>query len=393
MGPSLWQRVSRRAALTALSVGTAVLTQARPAFSSDVDIPETPPRRARRRRRRPVDLERGWEEREGDLLLRRTQRQHRVRLVSGEEVAFELQTVDLHHFPGWTDSNSPAFWRDGRMVMFNSAEEPVRSAGTSLETLADPVGVWCTPCTRPGGRWIEAVWPDPETGVLYGWYHYEPGDLACQTAPLIGAAISRDGGLTWRDQGVVLENGYGIDCGFQNGFFVGGNGDFHVIPDREQGYFYFLFSNYAGPVGEQGVGIARGPFHLRGQPGTVNKYYRGEWNEPGRGGKVTPLLRSTTGWQGPHVEAFWGPSVHWNEHLQRYVAVLNHTDGREWAQEGIYMMISPELIRWTEPWKILEANEWYPELVGVFPGGTDTRAGQTARLYVGGVSAYELVFM
>ena len=100
----MWPRVSRRTALTALGAGTAALTQARPAFSSDIDIPETPPRRARRRRRRPEDLEEGWEQREGDLLLRRTQRQHRVRLVSGAEVAFELQTVDLHHFPGWTDS-------------------------------------------------------------------------------------------------------------------------------------------------------------------------------------------------------------------------------------------------------------------------------------------------
>jgi hypothetical protein len=125
----------------------------------------------------------------------------------------------------------------------------------------------------------------------------------------------------------------------------------------------------------------------------VNKYYRGEWNEPGRGGKVTPIFRSSTGWKGPHIEAFWGPSVHWNEHLRRYVGVLNHTDGREWAQEGIYMTFSPDLLRWTEPQKVLDANEWYPQMVGVFPGGTDTRAGQTARLYVGGVSAYELVFV
>ena len=51
----------------------------------------------------------------------------------------------------------------------------------------------------------------------------------------------------------MLENGYSIDCTAQNGFFVGGNGDFHVLPDAENGYFYFLFSNYAGPVTEQGI--------------------------------------------------------------------------------------------------------------------------------------------
>jgi hypothetical protein len=351
-------------------------------------------RRARRRhQRRPSDLIAGWRRKLGEIDLRRLRPRHQATLLTGAEVAFELRAADQHHFPGWTDSNSPAYWRDGRLVLFNSAERPVRSTGSSLEALSDPVDVVCFPCDRLGGRWIEAVWPDPSSGILYGWYHFEPGDLECLTAPIIGAAISRDGGLTWQDQGAVLENGYPIDCDYENGFFVGGNGDFHVIPDREEGYFYFLFSNYAGPVDEQGIGIARGRFADRGQPGTVSKYFRGEWREPGLGGRVTPLFRSTTGWKGPHVEAFWGPSVHWNEHVRRYVALLNHTDGREWAQEGIYVTFSPDLLRWTPPQKVLEANEWYPQVVGLFPGGTDSRSGQTARLYVGGVSEFELFFL
>jgi hypothetical protein len=86
--------------------------------------------------------------------------------------------------------------------------------------------------------------------------------------------------------------------------------------------------------------------------------------------------------------------VHWNDHLhQRYVALLNHADGREWQQEGISLTISPDLLRWSTPQKILDADEWYPQVMGLFPGGTDTRSGQTARLYVGGVSAFELVIV
>src|SRR5687768_13988423 len=113
-------RLARRAALATLAGGIPALSAlpARPALGADADLPETPPRRARRRRRRPPDLEEGWEEREGDLTLRRTRPRYSTRLVSGAEVAYELRTVDLHHFPGWTDSNSPAFWRDGRMVLF-----------------------------------------------------------------------------------------------------------------------------------------------------------------------------------------------------------------------------------------------------------------------------------
>jgi hypothetical protein len=156
------------------------------------------------------------------MTLRRLRPGSRAKLPSGAEVAFEIHEAALHHFPGWVDSNSPAFWRRDQLVLFNSAQQPVRSSGPSLEALGDPVDVSCLPCDRSGGRWIEAVWPDPSTGIVYGWYHFEPGDLACLTAPIIGAAISRDGGMTWIDQGPVLENGYPIDCDYLNGFFVGG---------------------------------------------------------------------------------------------------------------------------------------------------------------------------
>ena len=312
--------------------------------------------------------------------------------LAGADLGFTLREVPHARLPGQVDSNSPAFWDDGRLVLFSSAEQPVRSSGPSLDALANPVDVTCLGCERPGGRWLEAVWKDPASGVLFGWYHFEPSDLPCQTAPIIGAAISADGGLTWQDQGPVLESGYPIDCTYGNGFFVGGNGDFHVIPDQEHGYFYFLFTNYAGPIGEQGIGIARSAFADRGQPGTVFKHYRGAWTEPGLGGRVTPLFPTATGWKGPHVEAFWGPSVHWNDHLQAYVALLNHTAGRDWEQEGVYIAFSPDLLRWSAPHKLLNSEAWYPQVIGVGPEGTDTRAGQTARIYVGGVSTLALEF-
>jgi hypothetical protein len=389
-------RPSRRTLLASVAAsvpaaGAAAFLSER-AFGLDLLPPYASPRR-RRHERRPSDLARAWAQKLRGITLRRLRPRHQATLLSGVDVAFELRSVEPHHFPGWTDSNSPAFWQDGRLVLFNSAEQPVRSVGTSLETLGDPVDVWCTPCDRPGGRWLEAVWPDPSSGTLYGWYHFEPADLACLTAPVIGAATSRDGGLTWTDQGVVLQNPHPIDCAHQNGYFAGGNGDFHVIPDREERYFYFLYSNYAGPAAEQGVCLARSPFAERGQPGTVRKLFRGAFDQPGLGGRATPVFPSSTGWAGPHVESFWGPSVHWNEHLQRYVALINHTHGSEWEQEGVYIAFSPDLQRWTAPQKFLESNVWYPQLIGLFPGGTDTRAGQTSRLYVSGASEYELVFI
>ena len=63
---------------------------------------------------------------------------------------------------------------------------------------------------------MESIWHDPSTDYLYGWYHHEPEDLPCFTAPLIGAAISYDYGATWIDHGTVLEDPYDVDCGYKN---------------------------------------------------------------------------------------------------------------------------------------------------------------------------------
>jgi len=315
-----------------------------------------------------------------------------VDIGAGETVGFRLVATEPVHFPGPVDSNSPAFWAGEELIVFNSFYRPLRATGSSVEKLGEAVEVRCSGCVRGGGRWLEAVWKDESAGILYGWYHFEPDDLACQTAPIIGAAISRDNGLSWQDQGTMLEAGSPIDCTYDNGFFVGGHGDFSVILDADHQYFYFLFSNYAGPLDQQGVGIARSPFAARGQPGTAVKYYRGSWSEPGMGGKTTALFASGTGWKGPYVEAYWGPSVHWNPYMERYVTLLNHTAGFNWHQEGVYVTFSSDLLTWTPPRKLMDANAWYPQVIGLGPEGTDKQAGRMARIYVGGISQYAIEF-
>lgn len=304
---------------------------------------------------------------------------------AGEGVVYELREAPLQAMPGDVDSNSPAFWDGDRLFVFNSAYFPVRSDGPRLSALSEPVVVRGVG-HRPGGWWLEAVWKDRSTGMLYGWYHMEPEDLACLTAPIIGAAISEDNGLTWSDMGSVIENRYPIDCDTSGEFFAGGNGDFTVVLDPEQQYFSFLYSNYAGPMAEQGIAIARGAFAGRGQPGTVFKYFQGSWDEPGLGGRVTPLLPTATGWRAPHVEAFWGPSVHWNQYLRACVALLNRVEGTDWRQRGVYLAVSGDLVHWSVPQKILETEGWYPQVLGPLPSGTDGLAGSRARIYVHGTS-------
>lgn len=304
---------------------------------------------------------------------------------AGERIEYALREARLLTMPGEVDSNSPAFWDGDRFFVFTSAYFPVRSVGPRLDALSEPREVRGVG-HRPGGWWLEAVWKDPSSGLLYGWYHLEPEDLACLTAPVIGAATSTDNGLTWTDLGPVIENQYPLDCETPSAFFAGGNGDFSVVLDPQQQYFYFLFTNYAGPLAEQGVAVARSAFADRGQPGTLFKYFAGAWDEPGLGGRVTPIFPTTTGWHAPHVEAFWGPSVHWNVDLQLYVVLLNRVEGTDWQQRGRVPGREWRSGALERTQKLLDSEGWYPQVMGPLPGGTHRVAGSVARLFIHGTS-------
>jgi hypothetical protein len=238
-----------------------------------------------------------------------------------------------------------------------------------------------------------------DDGTVFAWYHQEVG-TACGSSlvvPRIGAAVSFDGGRTFADLGIILSSSDPADCSSQNGYFAGGHGDFSVVPDRERGYFYFMFTNYAGPLESQGVVVARMAAAARHQPlGSVWKYYNGSWDEAGVGGHVTPIFPARATWQQADTDSFWGPSVHWNTHLQKYVALLNRSCCESgFPQEGIYISFSGDLSdpsAWSEPRKIVKGGWWYPQVLGLGPGETDSLAGRFARLYIYGESAWELEF-
>lgn len=313
-------------------------------------------------------------------------------LPGGDTITYTLYPAPLIGFPNLVDSNSPALSEGGELIVFNSAGSPARATGPALDALEDAGAVTLLSPHRAGDWWIEAVWRDPGSSELYGWYHQEPDDLECLTAPLAGAAVSLDNGTTWTDLGAVLESGYPIDCAYDNGYFVGGHGDFDVVLDSEGLYFYFLYSNYSGPVAEQGISVARSAMADRGRPGTVMKYFDGSWSEPGVGGRANVLFPTPSGWEGPQVEAFWGPSVHWNQDLGVYIALLNHTHGENWEQEGVYLSFSEDLLQWTEPQKVVDTHHWYPQVLGPSPAGAAGQAGASLRLYVGGVSGLVIEF-
>lgn len=253
--------------------------------------------------------------------------------------------------------------------------------------------------------WIESAWRDSD-GTIFGWYHHEPEGVCKNglTAPKIGAVISYDGGKTITDLGIVLESGVTPDCSSENGFFAGGHGDFSVVLGPQGKNFYFFFTNYIGGADEQGIAVARLAFEDRFHPaGAVRKFYNGKWEEPGIGGRMTAIFPADTNWQSSKTDSFWGPSVHWNTEINQYVMLLNRACCAEgWPQYGIYMSFAKDLedpSTWTAPFRFLEGNEiekrpgFYPQVIGLGEGETDSLAGARSRLFVHGESNWELVFM
>jgi len=251
-------------------------------------------------------------------------------------------------------------------------------------------------------RWIEAVWLRGD-GTLFGLYHREEYLGECPereyfTVPDIGVARSVDRGRTWRDLGIVLQDlGVKRSCATPNQFFAGGVGDPSWAVCRSEGYAYILFSAYTDPVTSQGVQIARLALaDLEAPAGRVWRWKDGQWNSPGVGGGGTPVVPARIAWSDPKADAFWGPSVHWNTHLEMHVVLLNHASDAHWTQEGVYVCFARDLSRpesFTTPRKIRDGGGWYVQVVGdADMGGTDSLAGKSARFFQHGTSTCRVVF-
>ena len=305
--------------------------------------------------------------------------------------------------PGETDCNSPMHWDANKLYLFNSAGHPWRSSGTDLLHLTNKYVRCEFDDSANGGRWIEATWKE-DGGMLYGWYHLEPKGLcptARLTAPRIGAVRSLDNGAHWQDLGIILAAPTNsLRCDTPNHYFAGGYGDFSVMADPRRDFLYFFFSAYNGGASQQGVAVARIRFaDLDAPAGKVWKWFDGVWSGRGLDGPVSPIFPVAIDWHRFDASAFWGPSIHYNAHLARYVLLLNHAQDSDWTQEGVYVSFADNLNdprKWTKPKKILgdlRKDEWYPQVAGTRKGETDKYVGQVSRLFLRGESRWDLLFL
>jgi hypothetical protein len=326
--------------------------------------------------------------------------------------------------PGEVDSNSPAIWDlvDGQQTLFvmtSFAGRPQIASGRSLTTLSAPAASeFSSP--PPYGTWMEAVVAD-DGGAWYGYYHREEPAIVCgrpdRFVPMIGAARSLDHGSTWDDLGIILSaDPSTVACDSTNRYVIGGVGDLSVMLDPSKTELYIFFSQYQKNQEAQGVAVGRLLWAARDHPvGRVTVWNDGAWlhgrllrtpitSPDGTAQRVwidypegTPLVPTVHAWHDAdtEVDAFWGPSVHWNEYLQQYVMLLNRAKDEDYTEEGIYVSFAPRLddpSLWSMPEKILGGGRWYPQVLGLVTDGTDKLSGATARLFMSGRSEWTISF-
>jgi len=320
--------------------------------------------------------------------------------------------------PGRVDSNNPLVWHhDGATAILTAMTSwggiPELARGASIDRLGIEGGVTFT--THPGhGVWFEAIVAD-DHDQWYGFYHHERPADDCgrpdRQLPRIGAARSTDFGRTWDDLGIVLDAPpESAACDSTNRFTLGGVGDVTAALDRDQQSLYLYFSQYGRDAATQGVAVARMAWADRDTPAgrmTIwnddvwlpvrNVADDGEeprWEYPA-GTSLLPPSRPFHDGQSS-ADLFWGPSIHWNTHLDQYVMLLNRAKDEQYGQDGIYVSFAPTLdaLRaWSAPVKVLNGGGWYPQVAGLDEGtGTDKLAGERARLFITGSSSHYIEF-
>jgi hypothetical protein len=149
-------------------------------------------------------------------------------------------------------------------------------------------------------------------------YHAEDQTCGGAKASLgIGLARSADGGITWTRQGQIISSPEGPSpCSTAR---FNGAGNPVVVTTRDGAYYYLYYVEWLTGHPDE-IRVARSPVGADAVPGTWTKFYRGDFREPGLGGQSDPVIRRPS----PQDETIYSglPSVSFNLHLQRYLAVF-----------------------------------------------------------------------
>ena len=212
------------------------------------------------------------------------------------------------------------------------------------------------------------VYRDPATNTLLMIYHgerWKAGSGGRAFYGTLGLAKSSDGGATWADLGEIVTPHVPPEAVLERGALWDAGGGAYLTID---GYFYVYFRDLmrSGEAAELAVARARVADVVedaiaRDRAAPWRKYRDGAWEEPGLGGRSSPLEADN------QLAAWLG--VSYNAYLGRYIMIAF---GRPWPATTLYWLESSDGLTWTSRTRLVEdpKQKLYVTLVGL---GDDPR--------------------
>lgn len=341
-------------------------------------------------------------------------------------------------------------WGDARDLKYADGASPDQAFARRPDEFREPS---LPPNAPPGGPglhgavWFESVHQDASdaTGrTLYATYHNEnypqtlpfdpatgrgyrdvdwppglQGDSSIQAVPRIGIMRSRDGGLSWEDLGILLEDHHPrfvVSPVNRNNTFPGGVGDPSAVACGD--HLYVFFGEYSYPTAwdpaahdpdleasGQCISVARIPLADLDAPAGAARRWGGSGFDVASDGTGQPVatLQIPASEGGGPVSAgdrsfHWGPSVSWNVFLECWVMLMGRVDAGYWVGDSLWASTNPHADLsagansqdWSSPQLLVRRpghTLWYPSLQplstpeDVAARYTSVRVGRRARLW------------
>jgi hypothetical protein len=297
-----------------------------------------------------------------------------------------------------------------------------------------------------GAVWFETVYQDKKDNsgkTLYALYHNENYPITLPlndktgkgyidknwpqglTGPTTAAAVCRigimkstNGGYSWENKGIVLEDNQErmiLKPHNNSVTFAGGVGDPSAVASGD--YLYIFYGEYGYPgtydrkaysadkeQSGQCISMARIKLTDLDNPTGKAKRYDGKGfqaNYDGVGSPIKNIQISKEEGGGPSSVSsskyYWGPSVSWNHYLQAWVMLMAKSEGPSWKGTSIYMSFNKNKDLddtnsqdWSIPKLILDKPGhviWYPSLQPIGDANatklkyTSLQMGEQARLF------------
>ncbi len=382
-------------------------------------------------------------------------------------LSFELTEKPAIYFKSFVDCNMAEVWVGDTFRIFpgkfgedplwgysnelkyasgKNAEEVFNKKYEAFKEPSMPLNVKPTDEGLHGAVWFETVYQDKKDAsgkTLYALYHNEnypntfpfnsktgkgyidknwPQGLTGAKTPAavcrIGIMKSTNGGYSWENKGIVLEDNQErmiLKPHNNSVTFAGGVGDPSAVASGE--YLYIFYGEYGFPgtydpklysaekeQAGQCISMARIKLTDLDNPTGKAKRYDGKGFQASYDGIGYPIQTIQIAKQnggGPTSDStskyYWGPSVSWNYHLQAWVMLMAKAEGPSWKGSSIYISFNNNLVldesnsqQWTSPALLLTKpghTIWYPSLQPIGDTNatklkyTSLQMGEQARLF------------